>query len=157
MWGFVRVEEASMTHHPARRRIATLFAVTIVALMLIAAPGWADVNFTSGGAFGEKVDVAPAGIHVTSGPKPAVILPATGGGPFADNLAVVDLPGVLRVGLLEVSTQGALGAAGFAQSSADVANVLVGPADSPILTAQAVHSACRSNSAGSTGSTSLTN
>lgn len=138
-------------------RIISVVALAAVLVVLFAGPASADVNFTRGGAFGEEVDVVLAGIAVTSGPTPVVELPANGegGGPFTDNLAEVDLPDVLLAQVLQVSTEGALGPAGFVESSADVANVRIGPADAPVVEATAVHSECRADSLGSTGTASL--
>ncbi len=141
----------------ARFRLATVAVTAVVLVMMLASPAAADVNFTRGGAFGEEVDIVLAGIAVTSGPTPVVALPANGqgGGPFTDNLAEVDLPDALLAQVLQVSTEGALGPAGFVESSADVANVRIGPEDAPAVEATAVHSECRSESTGSTGTASL--
>lgn len=138
-----------------RFRIIPALTAAAVLVLVLAVPARADVNFTRGGAFGESVDVTLAGIDINSGPSPVVTLPPTGGGPFTDNLAEVNLPDALLAQVLQVSTEGALGPAGFVESSADVANVRVGPSDSPILGATAVHSECRADSLGSTGTASL--
>ena len=138
-----------------RLRIIPALTAAAVFVLMLAVPARADVNFTRGGAFGESVDVTLAGTDINSGPTPVVTLPPTGGGPFTDNLAQVDLPDALLAQVLQVSTEGALGPAGFVESSADVANVRIGPAASPVLEATAVHSECRADSLGSTGTASL--
>lgn len=126
--------------------------VGVVALISAAggSPAGADVTSVGGGAFGEQI----RGLLVNSGPVPTVGLPAGGGGPFVSSLLTVNVPGTLRTGVLEVRTAGALGDSGFSQSSATVANVLVGTG---VVTADAVKSQCRSDSTGSSGSTTLTN
>src|SRR5437867_9000487 len=138
-----------------RYRLAIAAATMASVVVVLATPAWADVNFTSGRAFGESVNVTLAGINITSGPRPIVTLPATGGGPLNDNLADVNLPDALHATVLDVNTRGAIGASGFVESSADVATVQIGPADSPVVEASVVHSECRSDAVRSTGTASL--
>jgi len=124
-------------------------------VLVTAAPAFADVTSVGGGAYGESVNVKPVvGGTVTSGPTPTVTLPAGGGGPFTGHLLSVNVPSLLSTGVLDVSTQGSLGSSGTAQSSADVANAILGSSGS-IATASAVHSDCQSSDQGSVG-TSLT-
>ena len=138
----------------ARTRRALLSTAAVGIMIAIGMPGAsADVSSVSGGAFGESVNVKPLNlVAVTSGPLPTVSLPASGGGPFTNSLVSVSVPNYLSTGLLEVSTQGATGASGFATSSASVANanVLNG-----VLKATAIRSTCTSTESGSTGSTTL--
>lgn len=124
-------------------------ALAAAAALVFATPSSAaDVTSVSGSAFGLQ---ATGGATVTAGPS--VTLPPTGGTSSASALTG-SVPGFLTTGALSVSTNGTIGASGFATSFADVANVnlLVG-----LLTADAVHSTCTSNATGSTGSTMLTN
>src|SRR5439155_15043473 len=145
--GTAPVEGRLCMANATARRISTVVVAMALAVIVLAAPAWADVNFTSGGAFGESVDVTVLGVRATSGPKPTVTLPPTGGGPLTDSLVTVDVPDLLHTGVLEVRTEGALGASGFARSSADAHDTRLGPAATPILTANVVHSECNSNSA----------
>jgi hypothetical protein len=106
-----------------------------------------------GGGYGESIQVGtPLSGSITSGPTPVVALPASGGGPFTAQLANVNIPGVASLGLLTASTTGALGAGGFAQSSAQVANVdlLTGT-----VGATAVSSSCQADGNGTSGSSSI--
>lgn len=143
----------SITHMNGTRRYARVSVlVALVALVGTVAnggPATADVSSVGGGAFGAQV----RGL-INVGPLPSVTLPAAGGGPFVNSLATVNVPGTLRTGLLEVRTTGAVGATGFSESSAEVANVRVGTG---VVTADAVSTQCRSDSSGSTGSTELVN
>src|ERR1700722_3040066 len=111
-----------------RRRLAAVLGLTAGLLAVAATPAYADVTSVSGGAFGESINVTPLGLlNVTSGPTPTVTLPGTGGGPFTGTLASVCAPtptcALLKTGILNVSTQGTLGARGGSSSSASVANV----------------------------------
>ena len=135
-----------------------IFAGVIILSSLFALPASADVTSVSGGAFGASVTSSLLGPVLA--PTPSVTLPPGGGGPFTQSALPIDIPGVLGVGVLNASTQGGnLGThQGFAQSSADVANVTVGgapPIVPPNLTIQAVHSECLSNGDGSSGLTRL--
>ena len=145
-----------------REKSALALGVVIavgVAMALTGSSG-ASVSTVSGSAYGESVDVTPLGLaRVTSGPLPTVTLPPAGGGPFTNSLISVTVPAsgpnpgsILTAGVLNVRTQGATGETGFAESSADVADVNV---LNSLVTATAVHSECRSDSSGSTGSTQL--
>ena len=136
-----------------KRRYGRLSAVVAAGALVGALAGAgnasAGVSAVGGGAFGAQV----RGL-VNVGPVPSVTLPAAGGGPFTAFLASVNVPNVLKTGLLEVSTAGAVGDNGFSESSARVLNVKVGTG---VVTADAVTSRCRSDSSGSTGSTELLN
>lgn len=135
------------------RRRAVLFPIMVTAVagaIAIGGSAGADVTTVGGGAFGEQV-VGP----VSSGPLPSVTLPASGGGPFTASLLSVNVPDLLRTGLLEVRTTGELGPTGFSESSASVAHVRVGSDNT--FRANLVTSECRSDSSGSTGSTQLVN
>ena len=133
---------------------SSLMAVMIgsVAVFLAAGPAVAGtVGLVGGGASGVIVQTG----LVNVGPTPSVTLPATGGGPFTDQLASVNVPNVLTAGVATVSTEGALGTAGFSRSSAQLltVNVLNGT-----ITADAVSSQCAIDSSGTTtGSSSLVN
>jgi hypothetical protein len=122
-------------------------------LAVAASPAYADVTSVSGGAFGESVDVTTVlGVHVTSGPISTVTLPSGGGGPFTQSVLSVSVPNVLSTGVLNVSTQGTLGASGGSSSSADVAGV---SALGGALTATAIRSSCTVGPNSSSGSTTL--
>jgi len=98
----------------------------IACMSVLASSAMADVTEVSGGAIGESVDVRTLlGAQVTSGPLPTVTLPAAGGGPFTNSALSANVPNLLSVGVLNVSTEGGnLGShQGFAASSASVANV----------------------------------
>jgi hypothetical protein len=143
-----------------RRSVMTALGVPLL-VVLMAGPAAADVTGVSGSAFGESVDVTLASVHVTSGPLPTVTLPSSGGN-LSDSAASVEVPSgcsttstcLLKAGLLQVHTEGTTGATGSAHSTADVASLIVNQAN-PVVTADAVHSECTSNSDGSTGSTTL--
>ena len=89
------------------------------------------------------------------GPAPEVVLPPEGGGPITDSLTdvVLDFPEPFEDGFVEsfvVSTEGALGAAGFARSSSETGNADVGG-----IFASSITSECEATSAGRTGSSEL--
>jgi hypothetical protein len=114
-----------------------------------------DVNALSGGAFGENVNIhSILGITVTSGPMPTVTLPSGGGGPFQDHAVNVNVPNVLSLGVLDVSTQGAIGPNGSVTSSADLAtlNLLAG-----VVMIDVVKSSCSASESGTSATTSLVN
>ena len=131
-------------------------ALAFVGLGLTSSPAGAKVDTVSGGAFGEYVNVTPLGLAlINSGPLPVVTLPA-GGGNVSNSVASVKVPPVLgttlSAGVLDVHTEGATGETGYVASSASVANA---NALNGTLTATAISSSCRSDSSGSTGSTTL--
>ncbi|MBA3365363.1 MAG: hypothetical protein H0U03_06195 [Actinobacteria bacterium] len=130
-----------------RGRFWALSAVLAVGVLGAAAPASAIVSTVGGGATG-VVATGP----VSVGPIAQVVLPAAGGGPFTANAASVT-SSVITAGAVNTSTQGLIGAGGFATSSASVASVLV----PTIATADLVVSSCTSNESGSTGATTLTN
>jgi hypothetical protein len=142
-----------------RPRIAAVFVITAGLLALAASPAYADVTSVSGGAFGESVNVTPLGLlNVTSGPLPTVTLPAGGGGPLTANVlsaCVGPACAILKTGILNVSTQGTLGASGGSSSSASVANVGALTNNSGGLTATAVSSKCSVGPNSSSGSSTL--
>jgi hypothetical protein len=143
-----------------RPRIAAVVVLTAGALSVAASPASADVTSVKGGAFGESVNVTPLGLlNVTSGPIPTVTLPAGGGGPFTDSLASVCVPtttcALLKTGILNVSTQGTLGASGGSSSSASVANVGALAGTPGVLTATAVSSKCSVGPNSSSGSSTI--
>jgi hypothetical protein len=152
-----------MMRSQLKRRSLVVALAAPMLIALIAGPAAADVTSVSGSAFGESVDVSVASVHVTSGPLPTVTLPS-GGGNLSNSAASVEVPTgcsttstcLLKTGLLEVHTDGTTGASGSAHSTADVASLVINQAN-PVVTADAVHSECTSNSSGSTGSTSLVN
>jgi hypothetical protein len=130
----------------------------IASLAVFSSSAFADVDKVTGSAFGESVDVTLlGGVNVSSGPTPSVTMtsPPDGLGPFTASLVSVSAPPILTAGVLNVKTEGGnLGShAGFAKSSASVADVNVG---SGALTAVAVASNCTSNGDGSSGSSTLT-
>jgi hypothetical protein len=141
------------------RPLATLVtgALALIAVLAFGLAGTssAAVTSTSGGAFGEKVNVAllPLGLPVSSGPLPTVTLPSNGGSDSRSLLSVA-VPNLLSTGLLQVSTSGTTGETGAVTSSASVANV---NALNGVLRATAISSTCRSDSSGSTASSSLLN
>lgn len=139
--------------NPRRGRTTTATLVALVSmtagLVLAAGPAGALVTTVGGGAFGERVTGA-----TSSGPLPSVTLPPSGGGPFTASANGVDLGLTLKTGALSVSTQGGgLGTlAGFAESSATVANVVI----ANLVKSAAVSSQCRSENSGSTGTATFT-
>lgn len=142
----------------SRRRfcVSTALAAPMIAVLAAGPAGAANTGLVGGGAYGESVNVATVlGGLVTSGPAPSVTLPAAGGGPFTASQLSANVPGVLSAGLIDVSTQGGLGAAGFVRSSAQIANV---SALTGTVTASSVGSSCAIDAAGVvTGSTTLVN
>jgi hypothetical protein len=144
-----------MSEFRLMKRFAQSMLVVPVALLIAAeAAGATSVALVGGGASGVTVSVnGPLGTVVLAGPTPTVTLPATGGGPFTQSLASLNVPGFLSAGVLTVSTQGTFGPSGFVQSSSNVANLNVG---SGAVAATAVSSQCRIDAAGhTTGSTTL--
>jgi hypothetical protein len=130
-------------------RSLKFLAPAVVAVTILCAPAAAGVTTLSGGAFG-----ASLGGVVTVIPSPSVDLPSSGGGPFQQTLASVNVLGLLSTGVLNVSTQGSLSGNGSVDSSADVDNVAVPPVS---LAADAVHSTCSYNAGSPGGSTKLDN
>jgi hypothetical protein len=65
----------------------------------------------------------------------------------------VNVPNILSAGVMDVSTQGSLGATGGSTSRASTADAVV----NGVLSANAVTSTCSSSLSGSTGSTSVVN
>lgn len=123
------------------------------AALVFAVPASADVTSVSGSAFG----VQTTGL-VTFPATPLVTLPASGSGgvPITASVASVSVPGVVDTKAITVSTNGTTGPTGSATSFATVADLKL-QLPGTDLTADAVSSTCTSNSAGSTGSTTLTN
>ena len=152
-------DQSSTLDRGSVRPLATLVtgALALIAVLAFGLAGTssAAVTSTSGGAFGEKVNVAllPLGLPVSSGPLPTVTLPSNGGSDSRSLLSVA-VPNLLSTGLLQVSTSGTTGETGAVTSSASVANV---NALNGVLRATAVSSTCRSDSSGSTASSSLLN
>ena len=139
---------------PSRYRLGAAVGATIFAVMATAVPVFADVSAVGGGAFAESVNLTRTGqTHQISGPMPHVTLPATGGGPFTSSLASANIAHVITTGLLAVSTRGSLGANGSAQSGASIANI---SAFDGYVTIQTLTSQCKSDSNGSTGSSTIT-
>jgi hypothetical protein len=106
------------------------------------------------------VNVTPLGaLNVMSGPLPTVTLPAGGGGPFMNSAASACAPAItcniLKAGVLDVSTQGSLGASGGSSSSASVANVAALTGTAGALTATAVSSQCSVGPNSSSGSSTI--
>ena len=107
-------------------------------------------------------DVSAAAFeHFTAGPAPTVTLPPEGGGPFTDSLPSLDieLPGEdpLQVsGAVNVSTEGALGAAGRAASTARVEDFGDEGGSALGMSAELVDVACSSDlTAGPVGTTHI--
>lgn len=127
--------------------------IAVAAALMLAVPASADIGAVSGSAFGLQA----TGVANVSA-APSVTLPATGSGnvPITNTAASGSVPGFLSTGLINVSTNGALGPAGFATSGSDIVNLNLGIAGLS-LTADVVTSHCDSTSSGSTGSTVLAN
>lgn len=164
---------------PRRKQLGSSAAIAIYLAVIGVAIGFSgpaggqttEVTAVSGRAFG----LQSTGI-LDIDPTPEVVLPATGGGPFTDELAELDLSPLLTVGLLRVSTEGMTGSDGFAESSSTVADVrLLGTAGDildPVLDLgglldldqllggtglfiEAVESECLATAEGVAGSTTL--
>jgi hypothetical protein len=150
------------------RRPLLAAATAIFAVLMLAAPVLADLTTISGYAYGESVDVFDGlitPIHVTSGPIPTA-------GPFNQSTnftSTHDLASVcagtigpptcngdvLTTGILNVHTDGTVGAAGSVHSTASVANP---SALGGLVTGTLVASQCASDSSGNlSGSSTLTN
>jgi len=132
-------------------------ALLTPALALVPASPAHAVHLTSvgGGAFGVRATGTLLAIPLNVGPEPTVTLAATGGGPFSDDTALLNLPGALKTGVLSVKTQGqagTIGTPGFAESSASLANVAL---LNKFLRAKAVKSHCRADAAGVSGGAEL--
>ncbi len=145
-----------LTGRRASRGMAVLAMVPVFGLLLATA-AYADVTTVTGSAFGEKVNVNPAGgVGINSGPLPTVTLPVGGSAtPVTDTLASVNAT-VLTTGVLNVSTQGTLGSGGSVTSSTSVANPNVTIGVLNVLSATAVTSTCTSDETGSTGNATIT-
>lgn len=111
------------------------------------------------GAGATGSDVGTLQVGVEFGPAPTVTLPPSGGGPFTDSLADVAVPvpppfeelgDFATVAALEVSTEGALGATGFAVASASALDADLGG-----LEAELIESACEATAEGVTGSSTI--
>lgn len=113
-------------------------------------------NTVRGGAFGERAKVRTiGGIEVGSGPLPVVESPATGCGAFSESRTTpsVGLAGLLSVEGLTAAVDGdRSGPDAFVHAAADV-----GKADLGLGTVrlEGVHSECRSDPAGTSGSVTL--
>jgi len=129
-------------------RSMKFLAPAVVALTILCAPAAAGVTSVSGGAFG----VSLSGV-VTVIPSPEVVLPSTGGGPFHQTLASVNVANLVTTGVLNADTQGSTSNT-TVHSTAEVDNLAVSPV---LLTADAVVSSCDINGAPATGSSTLTN
>ena len=122
-------------------------------------PAGAEVSQVSGGAFGFKINVSLFGGPVNNaGPLPSVTLPSTGATPAvtASELQTEGKFGpaiIFSSGGITVSTEGKLGADGFATSSADIRNA--NRSQQEVFTAQRVQSNCRATESGASGSTTL--
>jgi len=136
--------------------LVAALGLAIVLGIFAVQPASAEVTSVGGGAFGLQVSATvPALPPVAFGPLPSVTLPPTGASPpITDTLASANVPPILSLGVLNVSTQGGLVSSHTrsAQSSATAANlnVLAG-----LLTADAVQASCVSNGDGSSGQTTL--
>jgi hypothetical protein len=94
----------------------------------LAPPASADVSDVGGGADGLEASVTlPLGSPLTIGPSPTVTLPS-GGGDVSDDVASLDLPGVLGTGTVTVESVGSNGATGGVVSTATVEGLSVLPA-----------------------------
>ncbi len=152
------------TRTPGRagRRASRAFALAalVSAFTLgLSSAAYADVTTVTGSAYGERVQVTTAlGVGVNSGPTPTVTLPAGGSvTPVTNNLATVTVAGLLSTGVLTVSTQGTTGPGGSVQSSAQVANPVLGLPLAPAVAADAVGSTCTADETGATGTTTVAN
>ncbi len=137
--------------------ILVALAATALVTTLSSSPASAEVTAVDGGAFGAQASVTLVALPpATLAATPTVSLPSTGGGPFTDSVASVNLTGILSTGVLDISTAGGNlnSHAGYATSSASVADVDV---LSGVLTADVIASTCTSNGDGSSASTTLTN
>ena len=137
-------------------RLTAASTAALASIAALAAPAMADVTEVGGGAFGESVNVVRAGQPpVQSGPLPSVTLPSSGGGPFTASTLFSAAPAdgsILQTGLLQVRTEGALGPAGFAASSASANNV---SAFEGRITATAAESECRSEASDQSAGTTI--
>ena len=155
----MRQDPIRSTGRKASRSLALLALVPTFGLVLATA-AYADVTTVTGSATGASATLTTlAGINADIPPQPVVTLPAAGSAaPVTNTLASLNVL-VLKTGVLNVSTQGTLGAGGSVTSSSDVANPVVGiPALAPnVLRATAVGSSCTSNEAGSSGTATIAN
>lgn len=154
-------------------RVALLAALTFGAATLLfgAGPAHADVDSVAGSAFGASITSTLLGTVLAPSPpniSGSATEPTDGYGPIsASNCPLpvatticVQLPGVVSLGVINASTQGA-GVAGdshlgFATSSASVANVAVGALGTGLF-ATAVSSTCTADGNGARGSTQVLN
>jgi hypothetical protein len=101
----------------------------------------------------EAVASAPSeAVLAGVGPVPEVVLPPTGGGPFTDDVASVDVDGLPVASVGEVETEGAIGAGGFARSAATLADLDV----LGLFGADLVETTCAADLDGVSGTTALT-
>lgn len=135
----------------ARRALLVLAAGTAMAVTTVTGAQAAGAA-VDGSAYGADVNATALGLlHVNIGPTPQVTLPSTGSAsPITDSLASLSSPGLLSLGVLNVSTQGVPG--GDVQSSSQVANLSV----PTILSATAITASCDAAADGTlSGSTNL--
>jgi hypothetical protein len=132
--------------------------VAVVALSLgLPGAAAADVTAVGGGATAlaaalvlpttERVDVVAARVQLPAGSGSAT--------PVADTVEALDRPGAVRTGRLHTWTAGTPGPDGAVDSVAQTAAVLIGPADAPLVEVRAACSACRADSSGATGGTTV--
>jgi hypothetical protein len=141
--------------------LAALVTVSaMVGLVVTSGTASADVDSVQGSAFGAFV----GGALTILPPTPTVSLnanessPPSAFGPFVQDAANVNLPGILSVPVLRAATQAGdiVGENhfGFVASLAEAAGVIVGV---NAITADLIQSTCVSNGDGSTGSTTIVN
>jgi hypothetical protein len=145
-----------------KSHLSAACVAAIASMAVFTSSALADVDKVLGHAEGLSAQINPAvGPDITLGPLAVVdmVSPPGGTGPFTDSVATANIPNVLSAGIINARTEGGnLGShAGFATSSASVADLRVGPATSPAITATLIASKCTSNGDGSTGSSTLTN
>lgn len=143
---------------------STMVVVGLVGLVATGSPAAADVTAVSGSATALSIGgTATASVSGSAsqaaaqdgyGPIGSGFLPSGVACPSGSTAAPVNLPVLLSLGLLDACTRGAgltgENHLGFAESSAAVANVVIG--GSPL---GVVRSACRADGNGAVGSTEI--
>ena len=143
----------------ASNRIVVLFLGVVLSLVAFSIIASAQVTAVTGSAFGYFSSVSlfggPPGIR---GPNPAVVLPAAGSASPITATVPIGLvqygPAIFfSSGPITVTTQGTIGPAGSATSTANIMNV--NTSGQEVFTASNVASTCTATESGTSGSTTI--
>ena len=141
-------------------RIAVAVLLVSALTTLFVSPAAAEVTTVAGGATGFRSSVGLFGGPANAlGPAPTVTLPSGGASP-ADTASEPQTEArygpaiIFSSGQATVTTEGSLGAEGFASSSTDLRNV--NRSTQEVFSAERLQSTCRATESGASGSTTVT-